>query len=89
MFRGSNWNCLLLIIFLAKEVGLSFKTGSIRNCLLKPKSNSGCYHDLLMTPGACRRKRASTVVKVQQLPNIDLTDHVREIFRLKGTKYNS
>ena len=67
---------------------MSWNIGDNRNLFLKLKSKLGLYHVVLTTPKTSLEKLTMTVVKMQQLPDIEKTDSTKEVSRLNWTIYN-
>ena len=67
---------------------MSWNIGENRNLFLKLKSKLGFYHVVLTTPKTSPEKNTSTLVEMQQLPEIEKVDSKDEVFCLKWTKYN-
>ena len=59
-----------------------------RNIFLKLKSRIGLYHVVLTTPRTSPEKLTLTVVKMQQLPDIDNTYSKEEVSCQRRTLYN-
>ena len=53
---------------------MSWNIGDNRNLFLKLKSKMGLYHVVLTTPKTSLKKLLLTVVKMQQLLDIEKTD---------------
>ena len=67
---------------------MSWNIGENRNLFLKLKWKSGLYHFVLTTPKTCPEKINSSLVEMQQLPEIENLDSKKEISCLKWTIYN-
>ena len=67
---------------------MSWNIGHKRNLFVKLKSKLGLYHVALTTPKTSPEKLSSTVVKMQQLPDIEKTDSKEDVSCLKWTIYN-
>ena len=67
---------------------MNWNIGENRNVFLKLKSKLGLYHVLLTTPKTSTEKITLTLVKMQQLPEIENLDSKNEISCLKWTLYN-
>ena len=67
---------------------MSWNIGDKRNLFLKLKSKLILYHVLLTTPKTSPEKLTLTVVEMQQLPDIEMTDSKEEKFCLRRTIYN-
>ena len=67
---------------------MSWNIGENRNLFLKLKSKLGLYHVVLTTPKTSPEKNTSTLVEMQQLPEIEKVDSRNEISCLKWTIYN-
>ena len=66
---------------------MSWNIGDNRNLFLKLKSKLGLYHVVLTTPKTSPDKLTLTVVEIQQLPDIEITDSKGAISCLKWTIY--
>ena len=66
---------------------MSSNIGDNRNVFFKLKSKLGLYHVVLTTPKTSPEKFILTVVEMQQLPDIEKTDSIEELSRLKWTIY--
>ena len=64
------------IIFRLIQDRMSWNIGGIRNLFLKLKSKLGRHQAVLATPKTSHEKFALTLVKMQQLPNIEKTHDV-------------
>ena len=67
---------------------MSWNIGDNGNLFLKLKSKLGLYHFVITTPKTSPEKFTPTVVEMQQLPDIEITDSKEEISCLKWTIYN-
>ena len=67
---------------------MRWNIGENRNLFLKLKSNLGLYHVVLTTPKTSPKKITLTLVKMQQLPEIEKVVSKNEISCLKWTIYN-
>ena len=67
---------------------MSWNIGENRNLFLKLKSKLGLYHVVLTTPKTSPENITSTLVEMQQLPDIEKVDSKNEISCLKWTIYN-
>ena len=67
---------------------MSWNIGDNRNLFLKLKSKLGLCHVVLTTSKASPEKLTLTVVKMQQLPDIENFDTREEISCLKWTNFN-
>ena len=67
---------------------MSWNIGENRNLFLKSKSKLGLYHVVLTTPKTSPEKISSTLVEMQQLPEVEKVDSKSEISCLKWTIYN-
>ena len=68
---------------------MRWNIGDNRNLFLKLKSKLGLYHVELRKPKNFPEKLTLTLVKTQQLPDIEKVDSKDEISCLKRTIYNS
>ena len=62
---------------------MSRNIGENRNLFLKLKSKLGLYHVVLTNPKTSPEKITSTLVEMQQLPEIEKVDSRKEISCLK------
>ena len=62
---------------------MSWNIGENRNLFFKLKSKLGLYHVVLTTPKTSPEKITSTLVEMQQLPEIEKVDSKNEISCLK------
>ena len=67
---------------------MSWNIGDKRDLFLKLKSKLGLCHVVLTTPKTSPEKLTLTVVEMQQMPDIGMTDSKEEISCLKCTIYN-
>ena len=67
---------------------MSCNIGDKRNLFLKLKSKLGLHHVVLTTPKTSPEKLTLTVVEMQQLPDIEMTDSKEETSCLTWTTYN-
>ena len=74
--------------FLPIGVRMSWNIGENRNLFFKMSSKLGLYHVLLTTPKISPEKFTSTLIEMQQLPEIERVDSKNEISCLNWTKYN-
>ena len=65
-----------------------WKIGKNRNLFLKLKSKLGLYHIVLTTPKTFPKKFTSSLVEMQQLPEVEKLDSKNEFSCLKWTIYN-
>ena len=67
---------------------MSWNIRGIRNLFFKLKSKSQLYHTVVITPKSFPGNFTLTVVEIQQLPDVENSDHKFEIACLKETKHN-
>ena len=67
---------------------MKWNIGENRNLFPKLKSKLGLYHVVLTTPNTSPEKITSTLVEMQQLPEIEKVESKNEISCLKWTIHN-
>ena len=67
---------------------MKWNIGENRNLFPKLKSKLGLYHVVLTTPNTSPEKITSTLVEMQQLPEIEKVESRNEISCLKWTIHN-
>ena len=65
-----------------------WNVGEKKNLFPKLKSKLGLYHVVLTTLRTSLEKIMLNLVEIQQLPEIEKMDSMKELFCPKGTKYN-
>ena len=88
MFYKNYFHLFTLYQYFSIRVKMSWNIGDKRNLFLKLKSKLGLYLAVLTTPKTSPENLTLTVVKIQQLPDIEKTDSKGEISCLKRTIYN-
>ena len=68
---------------------MSWNIGDNRNLFLKLKSKLGLYNVVFTTRFTSLEKLTLTLIKIQQLPNIEKIDSDEKIACLKGTENKS
>ena len=67
---------------------MSWNIRDNRNLFLKLKSKLGLCHVVLTTPKTSPEQLTLTIVKMQQLPNVENSDSKEQISRVKRATYN-